>query len=410
MSHSVAVVGAGPAGLMAAEVLSRRNLKVDVFDAMPSAGRKLLLAGIGGLNISHSEPFEKFITRYGACQHVLRPILADYDAKAIMAWLQQLGIETFIGSSGRIFPKEMKSAPFLRAWLRRLRLNKVNFHMRHQWLGWYSGNNKVLRFLTPAGEQHIEFDAVVLALGGGSWPKLGSNGKWLGLFHQYGLPVAPLKPANCGFNVQWSSYFQSRFSGQPVKPVELLLTIDSSGRSVCFNGELIITHYGIEGSVVYAAASQLREQIDATGEAFIHLDLTPGLSADDLMKKLLLPQGKNSMANHLRKRVGLSGVKTALLREIAKPNDYQDRGKLGALIKSLPVRLLAPRPLAEAISSAGGVKFEALDDYLMLRAMPGVFCAGEMLDWEAPTGGYLLSACLATGKWAGEGVLDWLSK
>jgi uncharacterized flavoprotein (TIGR03862 family) len=404
---AVAVIGGGPAGLMAAELLSQHSLKVDVYDAMPSVGRKFLMAGKGGLNISHSEPFEQFLTRYGKRQHYLKPLLEDFGPNALREWVHGLGVKTFVGSSGRIFPAEMKAAPLLRAWLRRLRQSGVHFHMRHQWLGWYDGEYHQLRFLTPDGEQQIFADAVVLALGGGSWPQLGSNGAWVALLYQQGISVSPLLPSNCGFEVNWSEYFRYHFAGKPLKSVVVSFT-DEQGVALCRKGELIVTDNGIEGGVIYALSPQLRDRIAASGQVDITIDLVPDKNLQFLIDRLSLPRGKLSMANHLRKRIALEGVKSGILREIATKADFENPVQLCSLIKSLPLRLVATRPLDEAISSAGGIAFEALTEQLMIKAMPGVFCAGEMLDWEATTGGYLLTACFATGRQAGEGVLAWL--
>ena len=407
MPLTVSVIGGGPAGLMAAEVLSQQGLRVDVYDAMPSVGRKFLMAGKGGLNISHSEPFDQFLSRYGMRQKVLKPMLEAFGSDALREWVHGLGVDTFIGSSGRIFPAEMKAAPLLRAWLRRLRQSGVNFHMKHQWLGWCDGGYQQLRFLTPEGERRFRTDAVVLALGGGSWPKLGSTGAWVPLLLQQGIPVAPLRPSNCGFEVNWSEYFRHSFAGKPLKSVVVSFT-DESGVTAYRKGELILTDKGLEGSVIYALSAQLRDRIAASGEAYISIDLVPDKTLQYLIDRARLSRGKRSMANYLRTRIGIEGAKAGILREIVSKADFEDPIQLCSFIKALPVRLVASRPIDEAISSAGGIAFEALDDQLMIKAMPGVFCAGEMLDWEATTGGYLLTACFATGRQAGEGVIAWL--
>ncbi|MFZ2168234.1 MAG: TIGR03862 family flavoprotein, partial [Methylococcaceae bacterium] len=379
----------------------------DLYDAMPSVGRKFLMAGKGGMNITHSEPLEKFLSRYGSRQTYVEPMLNNFKPEALRAWVQGLGLDTFTGSSGRVFPSDMKAAPLLRAWLHRLRENGVNFHMRHRWLGWHDNENNLLRFETPAGERQIKADATVLALGGGSWPKLGSTGAWVSLLAQRDIPVEPLKPSNCGFDVGWSEYFRNRFAGQPLKPVRMSF-INSEGVRFLRQGELVITGTGIEGSLIYALSAPLREEITKIGFALIFLDLTPDKDLQFLVDRLSDSRGKHSMANHLRKRLGIHNVKSGLLRELVSAPDFGNLVKLCANIKALPIKLIATRPLDEAISSAGGVTFEALDKRLMIRAMPGVFCAGEMLDWEAPTGGYLLTACFASGRTAGLGVLDWL--
>ncbi len=406
MPPSVAVIGGGPAGLMAAEVLSQGGVKVDLYDAMPSVGRKFLMAGKGGMNITHSEPNGKFLSRYSS-RHFLDPMLAAFGPEALRRWLRELGIDTFIGTSGRVFPVDMKAAPLLRAWLHRLRLSGVTFHMRHQWLGWAENQNTKLSFATPAGHTNVSSDAVVLALGGGSWARLGSNGAWVPLLANRGILVQPLRPSNCGFETGWSEYFLSRFEGQPIKPVQVSFTT-LNGDEYQQQGECVVTQYGLEGGLIYSLSSVLREQIAETGSAEIYLDLAPGKPLPALIEQISKPRGKLSMANHLRKRAGIEGVKAGLLREILARHDFDNLIRVAEAIKALPIKLTATRPLDEAISSAGGVAFEALDQGLMLRAMPGVFCAGEMLDWEAPTGGYLLTACFASGFCAASGVLAWL--
>ncbi|MFA6053268.1 MAG: TIGR03862 family flavoprotein [Methylobacter sp.] len=400
-------MGGGPAGLMAAEVLIQAGLKVDLYDAMPSVGRKFLMAGKGGMNITHSEAFDKFLPRYGSRRNYIKPMLDAFGPEALRTWVQNLGIETFTGSSGRVFPVDMKAAPLLRAWLHRLRAAGVNFHMRHQWTGWTGDANGALRFVTPEGEKEILADAVVLAMGGGSWARLGSTGAWVGLLAQRGVLVEPLQPSNCGFDVGWSEHFSSRFAGQPLKSVAVTFT-DSEGAKIQQQGEFVVTADGVEGGLIYALSALLREQIAATGSAVIYLDLAPDRDMRFLLDRISQQRGKDSMANHLRKRVGIDGVKAGLLREVLLKSDFDNPFRLCEAIKSLPIRLIAARPIDEAISSAGGVAFEALDERLMIRSMPGVFCAGEMLDWEAPTGGYLLTACFASGHAAGLGVLAWL--
>ena len=406
--RTVAVIGGGPAGLMAAEVLSHAGLKVDLYDAMPSVGRKFLMAGKGGMNISHSEPFDKFLSRYGSRRNYIKPMLDDFGPEALRSWVQGFGIKTFIGSSGRVFPADMKAAPLLRAWLHRLREAGVNFNMRHQWIGWSGDENGKLRFVTPEGETEVRADAVVLAMGGGSWARLGSTGAWVELLVQRGILIEPLQPSNCGFEVGWSEYFRSRFAGQPLKSVSVSFT-DSDGVKIQQQGEFVVTAEGVEGGLIYTLSALLREQITATGVAVIHLDLAPDKDMRFLFDRISPSRGKDSMANFLRKRVGIDGVKAGLLREVLPKLDFDNPVRLCEAIKSLPIRLVAARPIDEAISSAGGVAFEVLDERLMIRSMPGVFCAGEMLDWEAPTGGYLLTACFASGRAAGLGVLAWLN-
>jgi uncharacterized flavoprotein (TIGR03862 family) len=398
----VAVVGGGPAGLMAAEVMSATGLRVDVFDAMPSVGRKFLLAGRGGLNLTHSEAPELFLSRYGARRTQVGAWLAGFGPQQLRDWAQGLGVETFVGSSGRVFPQEMKAAPLLRAWLHRLRGAGVAFHARHRWLGW--DTDGALRFATPAGESKVGADATVLALGGGSWARLGSDGAWVPLLLARGVAVQPLRPANCGFDVVWSEHLRQRFAGQPVKAVRAAF-VAPDGSRIEREGEFLVTEHGVEGSLIYALSAPLRDGIEATGSAMLQLDLAPGRTLQRLTDDLAQGRGRDSLANHLRRRAGIDGVKSALLHEFATGEDLASPTRLAAIIKALPLHLVAPRPLDEAISSAGGVDFAAVDDHLMLRALPGTFCAGEMLDWEAPTGGYLLTACFASGRAAGRGVL-----
>ncbi|MNZ35352.1 dihydropyrimidine dehydrogenase subunit A [compost metagenome] len=402
--RSAAIIGGGPAGLMAAEVLARAGVRVDLYDGMPSVGRKFLLAGVGGMNITHSEPRVPFIARYGSRSREIATLLEDFDNQVLCEWIHGLGIETFVGSSGRVFPRDMKAAPLLRAWLKRLRESGVVIHTRHRWLGWNADGD--LRIAAPEGELTIRADAVVLALGGGSWQRLGSDGAWVPLLEQRGVAVAALQPANCGFEVAgWSEFFRDKFAGAPVKPVAIRLG-DEPERQ----GEFVITAGGVEGSLVYALSAAIRERINAEGSATVHLDLLPNRNREQIARALAQPRGSKSMANHLRSRLGLDGVRAGLLRELSTADAYNDPSRLADAIKALPLTLLHPRPLDEAISSAGGVTFEALDERLMLKALPGVFCAGEMLDWEAPTGGYLLTACFASGRAAGIGAVDWLAR
>ena len=441
------VIGGGPAGLMAAEVLASAGaaIQVEVYDAMPSVGRKFLLAGKGGLNLTHSEAFEPFMSRYGQRQGDLEPMLADFGAPQLCAWAQGLGIETFVGSSGRVFPKDMKAAPLLRAWLHRLRGSGVQFFMRHRWLGWT--DDGALRFANTsadsAGEVLVNADAVVLALGGGSWARLGSDGAWVPLLAERGVKVAPLQPSNCGFDIAptragdlgqspvetrraflkeligkadspsagWTPHFSSRFAGQPFKSVAISFT-DSQGRSFKRKGEFIATATGVEGSLIYAASSLLRDEIAAQGSATFMLDLLPNKSAEEVLVEVRHPRGSRSLSSHLKSRLSLDGIKAAILHEFLGKDDLVDPVKLAHAIKALPVKLLAARPIDEAISSAGGVMFEALGEQLQVKLagdahalIQPVYCAGEMLDWEAPTGGYLLTACFSSGKAAGSGVL-----
>ncbi|HGM5554747.1 TPA: TIGR03862 family flavoprotein [Pseudomonas putida] len=398
----VAIIGGGPAGLMAAEVLSQAGVRVDLYDGMPSVGRKFLLAGVGGMNITHSEPYPAFLARYAERAPQIAPLLRGFDADTLCRWIHDLGIETFIGSSGRVFPTDMKAAPLLRAWLKRLRDSGVLIHTRHRWLGWNADG--ALRVSSPDGEITVKPDATLLALGGGSWSRLGSDGAWMLPLEQKGVGLAPLQPSNCGFEVQaWSELLVSKFAGAPLKNVAIGLNDD-----IPRLGECVITATGVEGSLIYALSAPIREAINAHGSATVHIDLLPGRPVDKLQAALSKPRGSRSMAKHLHSQVGIDGVKAALLRELTDAATFADPALLARAIKALPLTLVKARPLDEAISSAGGVTFEALDERLMLKALPGVFCAGEMLDWEAPTGGYLLTACFASGRAAGLGMLEWL--
>lgn len=401
-SFRVAIIGGGPAGLMAAEVLGQAGVSVDLYDAMPSVGRKFLLAGVGGMNITHAEDYSAFVSRYGERAGELRPLLDAFTPAALREWIHGLGIDTFVGSSGRVFPTDMKAAPLLRAWLKRLRENGVHIHTRQRWLGW--DEHGALRIAGPQGESLIDAHATLLALGGGSWARLGSDGAWVPLLAARGIAIAPLQPANCGFEVEgWSAHLRDKFAGAPLKTVSLALP-GSAPRK----GEFVLTATGIEGSLVYALSAPIREAINRDGAATVLLDLLPDRTLAQVASALARPRGSQSMAKHLHRQLKLDGVKAALLRELSDAASFQDPQTLATAIKALPIRLVRPRPLDEAISSAGGVPFEALDTNLMLQQVPGVFCAGEMLDWEAPTGGYLLTACFASGRAAAEGMLRWL--
>jgi uncharacterized flavoprotein (TIGR03862 family) len=404
----LAIIGGGPAGLMAAEVARAAGLQVDLFEAKGSVGRKFLIAGKGGLNLTHGEPRPGFDARYGSRRDHVAAWLDDFDADALREWARNgFGIDTYVGTSGRVFPMDRKAAPLLRGWVRRLREQGVSFHVQHRWLGWNADG--ALCFDTPDGEQAFAADATVLALGGGSWPELGSDGAWEDLLRRRGVDVAPLQPSNCGFDIGWSEHFAGRHAGAPLKPV-VAHWRDDAGVEHALQGECVVTATGIEGSLVYALSATLRDAIAANGEARIELDLAPGRELQRLQHDLSRPRGGRSLSEHLRRHAGITGVKSGLLHEVLGKEALHDDAALARTIKRLPLRLLRPRPIAEAISSAGGVRLEALDEALMIRSMPGVFCAGEMLDWEAPTGGYLLTACFASGLRAARGAVAWLSR
>jgi hypothetical protein len=398
------VIGAGPAGLIAAETLARAGVAVTIHDRMPSVGRKFLLAGRGGLNLTHSEPLDRFLARYGAIAPLLKSAIERFPPDALRAWAEELGQETFVGSSGRVFPKAMKASPLLRAWLRRLDALGVRFALRQRWLGWDEDGR--LRFAQGTRELAVAADVAVLALGGASWPRLGSDATWVDLLTARGVAIAPLKPSNCGFTVSWSAAMR-RLEGAPVKRIALTF----SRRSV--RGEALVTRDGIEGGAVYALSAPLRDAIMRDGGATLHIDLRPDLAAAALAERLTAPRGKQSLSNVLRKALKLPPVATALLHEATtaagRPLSSLAADELAALIKALPVQLTGVQPIANAISTAGGISFDALDRHFMLKAAPGVFAAGEMLDWEAPTGGYLLQACFATGAAAAEGALAMLA-
>ncbi len=425
----IAVIGGGPAGLMAAEAACATGCQVDVYDGKGSVGRKFLLAGKGGLNLTHNDPLDVFASRYRGRAAAVREWLRDFDADALREWARGLGVETFVGTSGRVFPADLKAAPLLRGWLRRLRSQGVQFRAQHRLTGIEAAadGSMLLHFVTPTGQRTDRADAVILALGGASWPQLGSDGAWVPWLSEIGADVAPLVPANCGFDVDWSDVFASRFAGQPVKPVALRWT-DAAGVEQQRQGEFVVSADGVEGGLVYAISADVREVLAARNEddveattaiwararasragVVVTLDLLPSRDEASIASALARPRGSRSQTEHLRRTLSLDGVKTGLLHEFVPKEDFADPLKLAAWIKALPLKLLRPRPIAEAISSAGGVRLEALDGALMLRARPGVFCAGEMLDWEAPTGGYLLTACFASGRRAGQGAARWLS-
>jgi hypothetical protein len=401
---TIAVIGAGPAGLMAAEVLAQGGARVTVYDAMPSVGRKFLMAGRGGLNLTHSEPLASFLTRYREAMPQLAAAIEAFPPDRLRAWCEALGQETFVGSSGRIFPKSLKASPLLRAWLRRLDAIGVRFSLRHRWTGWDETDRLV--FQTPDGQIAVEAGATVLALGGASWPRLGSDGGWVAMLGARGVNISPLKPANCGFTVAWSKIFCDRFEGYPLKGIALSFGAHRA------RGEAVITNNGIEGGAVYALSADLREAILSSGKATLHIALRPDVKTSDLIARLSAPRGKQTFSNWLRKAAQVSTVGIGLLREAARVSGISlsslSPQNLAELVNAVPVVLTGIAPIARAISTAGGIALDELDADFMIRHLPGVFAAGEMLDWEAPTGGYLLQACFATGAAAGRGALKWL--
>ncbi|MEQ4576184.1 MAG: TIGR03862 family flavoprotein [Gammaproteobacteria bacterium] len=403
----VAVIGGGPAGLFAAERLRAAGLQVDLYEAKGSPGRKFLIAGKGGLNLTHSDPPGLFASRYREQAGTVGAWLRDFDAQALRDWARGLGVDTYVGSSGRVFPVDRKAAPLLRGWVRRLKEQGVRLHVQHRWLGWNDDGS--LRFAHGDEDVSVRADATVLALGGGSWPQLGSDGAWVPLLRSRGVDIAPLQPANCGFDVAWTPWFAQRHAGAPLKPV-VAHWHDLAGQAHRLQGECVASEYGIEGSLVYALAADLRETIDRDGQAMLWLDLVPGRDEARLLADLSKPRKGRSFGEHLRRQAGLDAAKAALVFERLGKDAGQDLAAVAATLKRLPLVLLRPRPMAEAISTAGGVRLSALDEGLMLAALPGVFCAGEMLDWEAPTGGYLLTACFASALRAAEGALAWLER
>jgi uncharacterized flavoprotein (TIGR03862 family) len=406
-SPTLAVIGGGPAGLMAAEVARAAGIEVDLYDRMGSVGRKFLVAGKGGLNLTHSDAFERFVAHYGDRQPEVRRWLSAFDADAVRDWARGLGIETMVGSSGRVFPTDLKAAPLLRAWIRHLEECGVRFHRQYRWWGWNADGALVFR--SEEGEQTLRTDAVVLALGGASWSILGSDGAWVPLLQEKGVEIATLQPSNCGFDIGWSEFFSQRYAGHALKPVSVTCR-DRRGELRQRTGEIIITATGIEGGVIYALSAELRDTITADGSAQIFLDLAPGRDYERLLRDLSRPRGDRSLATHLRRNARIEGVKSGLLHEVIAKSDVSNMETLASTIKSLPLTLLRPRPIDEVISTAGGVAFAELDERLMLRKLPGVFCAGEMIDWEAPTGGFLLTACMASGRVAGAGAVEWLRR
>jgi uncharacterized flavoprotein (TIGR03862 family) len=400
--QSAAVIGGGPSGLMAAETLLQNGISVDLYEAKPSVGRKFLMAGKSGLNITHAENLDDFLNKYQSDRFFLEPYVNQFRPHSIREWVEDLGIDTFEGSSNRVFPKVMKASPLLRNWLRRLNHSGLKVHLNHKWLG-FNGFTK-LKFSSPSGITEVNYDSVVLGLGGASWPKLGSNANWVNILVNENIPMTPFSPSNCGFNIKWSEHFKSQFAGKPVK--SCMLT--AAGKMV--SGDFNITEYGLEGGPIYSHSRELREQIENNGKASLSIDLAPNKTRGELQEVLFRPRGKNSLANHLRKTVKISGVKAGLLREFGAFDVFKSAELLADLIKSIPITLTTSQPMERAISSAGGISFDALDENLMIKAMPGVFASGEMLNWDAPTGGYLLTACLALGKGAAEGSVKWLKK
>jgi len=400
LKRKIIIIGAGPAGLMAAERLSEAGLSATIYDAMPTPARKFLMAGKSGLNITHSEPIDRLLTRYGTREAQLSRAVENFTPTTIRGWGEALGVETFVGSSGRVFPKAFKASPLLRAWLARLDGRGVTLMTRHRWQGWAADGAH--RFQSPDGDVTVAADGALFALGGPCWTRLGSDGAWTGAFERLGIPITPFRPANCGFDVNWSDHFTNRFEGEPVKNTVLSF----GGQSV--KGDFVVTRHGIEGSAVYSLSAPIRDKIESDGPVTLSLDLCPDRTEARLRDALARPRGKKSVATHLKRATGLTGVKAGLIRECLPKDIFDSPGKLAAAIKALPVMLRRTRPIEEAISTAGGVSFDALDDGLMIKDKPGLFCAGEMIDWEAPTGGYLLTACLAQGRQAADGILRWL--
>lgn len=405
----VAIVGAGPAGLMAAEVIAQAGFRVELYDAMPSVGRKFLLAGVGGMNITHAEAPQQFLTRYTNPQPHLATIIKQFNAQHVRDWVHGLGVDTFVGTSNRVFPTDMKAAPLLRAWLHRLRDLDVKIYPRHRFVGWSEAGELLIhhRIDNKIIEKKINPTATVFALGGASWKRLGSDGTWVSLLSAKNIHVNPLLPSNCGFEISWSQKLRDEHAGAQLNAITLS-TNDESGKLIAVRGEAIISAYGIEGTSVYALSRYLRDQIYSKGSANLALDLLPDFSLEKILIALAKPRGKNSLSNFLRKQLNLTPIKLALLRELLTKQQMENSQELAKALKSLSLTLNATRPIDEAISCAGGISFSELTSSLMLKNMPGIFCAGEMLDWEAPTGGYLLTACFATGRAAGEGVVNYL--
>jgi len=402
----VIVIGAGPAGLMAAERAIAAGISVDVYDAMPSVGRKFLLAGKSGMNLTHAEAHENLLTRFSDSSSQLEAALNAFPSTAIRSWADSLGVATFIGSSQRVFPVDMKAAPLLRAWLHRLRESGVKFHMRHKWQGW---SEKGHIFLSPEGVKTVNADACIYAFGGASWQRLGSDAAWVTPFQNKQLTIAPFEASNCGFELAWTDYFRQHFAGKPLTSVSASIMTES-GPTKKRQGQFVISETGIEGSLIYALSAKIREQIRNKGSCELQIDLLPGRDLERVYKELCIPRGSRSLSSHLRSKLGLHPIHTALIYECLNPGQIQDDHQLALALKAMPLRLLRARPIDEAISSAGGLNWAELDEHFMLKKIPGHFCAGEMLNWDAPTGGYLLSACFATGAAAARGAVNWLQK
>lgn len=403
----IAIIGGGPAGMMAAEHLAAKGLDVTLFEGKPAVLRKFLVAGKGGLNLTRSEDFQVFLSRYGDRASNFEPFLRKFGPEQVQTWADNLGSSTFVGSSGKIFPREFQSVSLRRKWIERLIKLGVRFQVNHRWIGW--NEQQDLLFHTKEGVITFHADAVVLALGGASWPTTGSDGSWIPILKNKVIEIKPFIPANCGFNVNWSNHFRDRFQGVPVKTVFLQTKFEGQAPNHR-RGEFIITKHGLEGSLIYFFAASIRNEIERNQRATIFLDLAPDWSTQKLESRLSQPRGSRSLSSHLKKSIGIEGVKAGLLWEFVSRTEIGDPVSLAKAIKSLPIPLLSPRPIEEAISSAGGVRFSELDDQLMIRKLPGVFCAGEMLDWEAPTGGYLLTGCFSTGMAAADGVIRWISQ
>jgi len=404
--NKIAVIGAGPAGLMAAELLSQKGYPVTLFDSMPTAGRKFLIASKGGLNLTHSMPINLFLSKYREREDVLKPFLTRFGPEELRNWISGLGFPTFEGSSGRVFPESMNSGEILHTLIQRLLSRSVQVLFKHKWTGWDENHNQC--FETDGGLLAIHFDAVVFAFGGASWPQLGSDAAWIPFFERSGIKISPIKPSNCGFQTNWSDHFKDQYAGIPIKPVILTFT-PHKGEVFRQQGEFIATRYGVEGSLIYSISALIREEIENYGTATIYLDLAPTWNETQLFEKLNQNRGDRSISTHLKKTISFSGIRANLLYELLEKKVINNPQSLAKSIKTLPLVLTSARPLAEAISTAGGVDFSELDENLMLKKYPGYFCAGEMLDWEAPTGGFLLTACFSTGLGAGIGVDHWLT-